>query len=330
MPSVTVIIPMYDAARFVRGAWNSLLAQTAGDFEAIFVDDCSNDDSAAVAAAFCASDSRARLIRMDANGGPGRARNAGIDAATTEWVTVLDADDTYEPTRLERLRGEGVRLGADIVVDNVLILEPRTMRRLRTLAPEGGPARILTASDYLRNVQSGRSPSDWGFLKPFVRRAFLNQQNLRYRPDLRAGEDVQFMMEALLAGARLVLVPEPLYLYTSQYSHGTGLVSSSTRTVNNYPMLLDASRRIRLAARGAPAEVRRLLSSREESLRELNLVTEFRAALRSRDTARMVSCLMQPVRLARGVHAWRTRHRQIRSIERDYAARLAGSAGQDA
>ncbi len=321
MPSVSVVIATYNAAAFVGRAWESLVAQTDGDFEAIFVDDCSSDGTADIVAGFCAVDARARLIRLEINGGPANARNRGIEAARGDWIAVLDADDAFDPTRLARMTEAATAFGGDIVLDNLLILDPASMRPVRTAFEGSGAARPLAASEYLRNVQTGRSTFDWGFLKPFVRRAFLAENRIGYRPDMRFGEDVVFMLEAILAGAKLVLVPEPLYHYTAQYSGAARAYSPTTRTVNDYPALIAASRSVRMAAGAAVSEVGRLLASREESLRELSLVTDLRAALKARDAAALAACMTQPVRLARGVHAWRRRHRRLREMETRFAAR---------
>lgn len=98
-PIVTAVMPAYHAAAFVAEAVESLLRQTVPPSEVIVVDDGSTDDTAAVA-----ERAGARVIRQ-ANGGPAAARNAGIRAAETEWVALLDADDIARPNRLaEQLR----------------------------------------------------------------------------------------------------------------------------------------------------------------------------------------------------------------------------------
>ncbi len=93
---ITAVVPAYHAAGYVAQAITSLLVQTEPPAEVIVVDDGSTDDTAAVA-----ERAGARVIRQ-ANGGPAAARNAGIRAATTEWIALLDADDIARPTRLAR------------------------------------------------------------------------------------------------------------------------------------------------------------------------------------------------------------------------------------
>ncbi|MBP0574419.1 glycosyltransferase family 2 protein, partial [Mycobacterium tuberculosis] len=91
------VIPCYNGAAFVEKAVRSVLAQTYRALECIVVDDASTDASPAILAGLAAADARVRVLRQPQNGGAARARNAGFDAATGDWVTVLDADDQYAP-----------------------------------------------------------------------------------------------------------------------------------------------------------------------------------------------------------------------------------------
>ncbi len=100
---VSVIIPLYNKAPYVRRALNSVAAQTFRDFELIVVDDGSTDEGAKVVESY--EDSRVRLLRQP-NAGPGAARNRGVEEARGELVAFLDADDEWTPDYLS----ESVRL----------------------------------------------------------------------------------------------------------------------------------------------------------------------------------------------------------------------------
>lgn len=99
MPEVSVVIPAYDAAGTLPETLASLIAQTFTDFEAIVVDDGSRDDTAERARA--CGDPRVRVLSI-ANGGVAAARNHGIDAAGSELLAFLDADDLWQPDKLAR------------------------------------------------------------------------------------------------------------------------------------------------------------------------------------------------------------------------------------
>ena len=92
MPAISVVIPVYNAAPFMREALDSLLAQTCGDFEAIAVNDGSTDNSLEILQEYAARDSRIRILDGP-NGGYGKAMNRGMDAATGKYMAILEPDD---------------------------------------------------------------------------------------------------------------------------------------------------------------------------------------------------------------------------------------------
>lgn len=98
MAHVSVIVPAYNASRFLAETLHSVLAQTYGDWEVVVVDDGSTDDTAAIAQSFT-SDARVRYFRQ-ANAGVSAARNAGLAATTGAYVAFLDADDVWLPDNL--------------------------------------------------------------------------------------------------------------------------------------------------------------------------------------------------------------------------------------
>lgn len=105
-PKLSVIIPLYNKAPYIRKALESVFAQTYADFELIIVDDGSTDDSAAIAeeclSAHCPSPIAFRLIKQP-NAGVSAARNNGVAQAQGDYLAFLDADDWWEPTYLEQM-----------------------------------------------------------------------------------------------------------------------------------------------------------------------------------------------------------------------------------
>ena len=99
---VTVIVPAYNAGGTISTALASLAAQSWRNIEVLVVDDCSTDDTAAVAQAFCDRDARFTLIRQPANRGSYAGRNQALKRARGKFVTVHDADDWAHPQRIEQ------------------------------------------------------------------------------------------------------------------------------------------------------------------------------------------------------------------------------------
>lgn len=98
-PRVTVLMPAYNAERYIAEAIESVLAQTFTDFELLIIDDASRDTTPSVIGNF-ASDARLRVVRHVKNIGRPRTRNHGLDLARGEYIAFLDADDRCAPQRL--------------------------------------------------------------------------------------------------------------------------------------------------------------------------------------------------------------------------------------
>ncbi|MEO8684401.1 MAG: glycosyltransferase [Devosia sp.] len=208
-PLISVVMANYQAGDKLVAAIESVLRQSIGDIELIVCDDASGDHSAAVVQRFARTDPRVRLIQAPSNGGPARCRNMGFDAARGQWIAVVDSDDIIHPERFERLLAAARHAGADIVADDLL-----------HFYEDGAPATLLLGDgqDSLFAV----SPEQWigagldgspplGYLKPMIRADVLGA--LRYDESLRIGEDYDLVLRQLLAGAAMVVVPEPYYLY---------------------------------------------------------------------------------------------------------------------
>src|SRR3954468_6257834 len=98
---VTVLMPAYNAGRFVARAIDSVLAQTHRDLELFVIDDGSKDDTFAVASACAARDPRVKAITQP-NAGIAHTMNRGLELAQSEWVFCMHADDLMVPNRIER------------------------------------------------------------------------------------------------------------------------------------------------------------------------------------------------------------------------------------
>ncbi len=216
MPLVSVIIPAFNSASLIGNAVGSAQAQSEGRIEIIVVDDASTDGTAAVVESLAAADARVRLLRMKRNGGPGAARNAGLDAAGGEWVALLDADDRYHPRRLQALLKAGGSHGAELVADNLSLVRAPGARRAGLMIPPEWlrePSVVSPAAFVEGNIQTARRRGvAYGYLKPIIRRDFLERTGIRY-DDLRFSEDYVFALRCLLAAARYVILPDAMYDY---------------------------------------------------------------------------------------------------------------------
>lgn len=247
-PSVTVVIPAWNAGMTIGRALASVLDQTMTDLEVVVVDDASTDDTGAVVAAAAAADPRVRLLRLPANGGPSVARNAGIEAARGAWIALLDADDSFGAHRLEGLMSAARRdADADMIADNLRFVEEGEPPRLM-LEDMTAPRRVTLADFLIGNIPDPKHPRvGFGFLKPMMRRSFLDAHGLRYDERARFAEDFGLYARCLAAGARFVLLPEGWYNYTV---HGASLTANHSIEDLRRLRAMDDDLLARIRARG--------------------------------------------------------------------------------
>ncbi|MBE0579202.1 glycosyltransferase family 2 protein [Devosia sp.] len=208
-PLISVIMANFQAGGRIVPAIRSVLGQTMGDVEIIVSDDASRDNSLALVRAMMADDPRIRVATEEANRGPAHCRNRALDLARGDWVAIVDSDDIIHPERFERLLAVAARHDADIVADDLLLFHEDGSPPKLMLGAEAQASFIVSPMQWVLAGLDG-SPA-LGYLKPMIRAERL--RGVRYDEALRIGEDYDFVLRLLLDNARMVVAPEPLYLY---------------------------------------------------------------------------------------------------------------------
>jgi succinoglycan biosynthesis protein ExoU len=193
-----IVIAAYNAEATLDRAVLSALAQ-AEAAEVCIVDDGSRDGTHAKAEQLAARDPRVRVLTQS-NAGPSAARNAAIAATSAPWIAILDADDYMLDGRLAALHAH--RGDADFIADALIRVTGGAPPPAPELKLE--PAPLSFTNFVLGNLGAQTGPLDLGFLKPMFRRAFAAQHGLRYRDDMRLGEDYELYARALALGARFL------------------------------------------------------------------------------------------------------------------------------
>ncbi|WP_137131352.1 glycosyltransferase family 2 protein [Rhizobium sp. FY34] len=200
---VCVIIAAKDATETIGRAITSAL-QEPSVAEIVVVDDGSSDGTQAVAAAKDDGTGRLRVLRFEVNRGPSAARNAAIEASSSPLISILDADDFFFPGRFAAMQAQG---DWDLIADNIGFIHHDPALGL---VPDRFHTRCRSLSlvDFVDgNIsQPGVRRGEIGFLKPVMRRAFLDRHGLRYNEDLRLGEDYDLYLRALAHGARYKVI----------------------------------------------------------------------------------------------------------------------------
>lgn len=103
-PVVSIVTPVYNVEKFIEETMDSVRAQSFEDWELLLVEDGSKDQTVSVILDYLerTGDGRIRMVRMEQNGGAARARNRGVLEARGRYVAYLDADDLWEPEKLEK------------------------------------------------------------------------------------------------------------------------------------------------------------------------------------------------------------------------------------
>lgn len=211
---VSVVMANHRGADHLAAAMRSVLAQSHPRLELLVCDDASDDDSVTIARGLTAGDPRVEVLKAGVNGGPARARNAGLARARGEWIAIVDSDDLLHPERIARLLAAAVRHRADMVADDLVPFGPGRVGPARTMFSDrfAGPSVVrIDPQTLLGGGPAGRDGAALGYLKPLVVRRVL--RDMRYDETLRNGEDFDLYLRLVLRGARFVLTPAPTYLY---------------------------------------------------------------------------------------------------------------------
>lgn len=224
--TVSVIIPAYNAARFIERSIRSALEQ-AGTMEVIVVDDVSADETCAVMERLVSQDDRVKLLRRETNGGPSAARNQAIEAAAGDWIAILDADDAYARGRFAPLLELARDHLADMVADNLVYYDAKNETALGPSIHPEPPIQQVSLEKLFRSTPTGGR--DYVTLKPLIRRSFLQENDITYDETIRNGEDFDLYAKCLVAGASFMAdLSAMTYLYTTRDS-GTSQTTISDR-----------------------------------------------------------------------------------------------------
>lgn len=208
-PKVSVIVPVYNCAEHLELFHRSVLQQTFDDFELIYTDDCSTDESFELLKKFQKEDNRIKLNRHEKNKGAGGARNTGLEMAQGEFVCFLDADDFPEKNYLQQLTQAIQAKNAEIVVCNFRMLEE-------------DKAQVNFTSKFKKGVYSGKKALRL-FARYIVNAALWNkifkrslfEENEIIFPEHIAHQDFATIVRVMERAKKIVIIPDVLYNYAT-------------------------------------------------------------------------------------------------------------------
>lgn len=208
---VSVIIPVYNAEKYLEQCVNSVRSQTLRDIEIICVDDGSTDRSLEILHRLAAEDDRIQVLQQK-NQYAGVARNNGMTAATGEYYMFLDADDFFEPELLELLYEKGRQLEADVVLCDFDRYDERSGKfeyMSWSLSKRHIKEQPFNSSTYPEDIFQVISLEPWNKM---VSARFAAKHGLRFQALPRAN-DVFFTMMSMALAERIAAVDKVLVHY---------------------------------------------------------------------------------------------------------------------
>jgi len=206
-PEISIIIPIYNAEKYLSQCIKSALAQTYINFELILADDGSCDKSSAICDYFASKDNRIKVIHKT-NGGPSSARNAGIDHATGNWIAFIDADDWVNPEYINDLfkavDGENM-----LIVQGINYLNKEKDKN--TIVDFGN--NIVSSNSYY-TIFSIIKLYKYGYpVSKLYNRDVIINNNIRFDNDINLREDLIFMLQYLIKIKIIKFIPNSNYYY---------------------------------------------------------------------------------------------------------------------
>jgi succinoglycan biosynthesis protein ExoO len=212
-PLVSIIIPAYNTESYIAKAIQSAQEQTLTNIEIIVIDDCSTDNTLAIAQSF--NDPRITVVHNSENLGVASTRNKAIKLAKGSWLALLDSDDWYEPNRLETLLEVAQKTQAVLVSDDVYLIYDQAPSPWTTVIKMSGQTLahplVLEPISFITKQKFESKSLFVTMTKPIINRQFLLAHNLEYDPTLRQGQDYWFYLDCLLKEAKFIFYPYPYY-----------------------------------------------------------------------------------------------------------------------
>ena len=215
LPLISIIVPVYNAEKYIKRCIESILNQTYSNIELILINDGSEDGSLEIINDYERTDQRIIVVNQE-NSGVSEARNAGINMSRGEFIGFVDADDYIEPDMYERLYNTISEEAADIVCcgyeqkykDFCYFIATESQKKLN------GIEEIL--SRYLRqDIRSGIGDGNWNKL---FKSCVINQ--IRYKRYAN-GEDIEFQYNVFKNAHKMVCIPDILYHYVMNENSAT-------------------------------------------------------------------------------------------------------------
>ncbi|MCI7795125.1 MAG: glycosyltransferase, partial [Lachnospiraceae bacterium] len=225
MPFVSLIIPVYNAEKYLRRCLNSAMEQTWKDMEVIVVNDGSTDSSLEICREYEQMDSRFRIINKE-NTGVSDSRNQAITAARGEYLQFMDSDDWLTPDATEILVQTAVNQDCDLVIADFYRVDKAVFTEKQHIRERG----LLTREQFAEYMMQDPADYYYGVLwNKLYRRKIIVDHDIHMDANLRWCEDFLFNLQFIRHAERFAAVQAPIYYYMKRKG---SLVSTDWKKAN--------------------------------------------------------------------------------------------------
>ena len=208
-PTVSIIVPVYNAERTVRRCIESILSQEYSDFELLLVNDGSTDHSGAICEEYAARDSRVQVFRKE-NTGVSATRNLALDRAAGTYLQFLDSDDWITPDATKSLVRAMENGPCDMVVSDFYRVVGDRLSQKGHIDEDG----LLTREEYAAHMMENPADFYYGVLwNKLYRRSIVEAHHLRMNTEITWCEDFMFNLEYIRWAKAFRAIQIPIYYY---------------------------------------------------------------------------------------------------------------------
>ncbi|MBR6127373.1 glycosyltransferase family 2 protein, partial [bacterium] len=209
MIKVSIIIPVYNMAHYLKQSLDSVRNQTLKDIEIICINDCSEDNSLDILMDYASKDKRFVILNLNENRDQGYARNLGIMRANGEYIMFLDPDDWYEVTACEDAYNEIIKNNDDMVFFGMTLYDAEKKKYSVGYKHYHSSLQALKKST---NVKESFIPYCGFSVVKIYKRDFLLTNDCKFT-ETRCGEDRPFAVKTTLKAKKISFLDKKLYYY---------------------------------------------------------------------------------------------------------------------
>lgn len=244
---VSVVVPMYNAEKFIRSCVDSALNQTMKNVEVIIVDDCSQDNSLKLCREIYGSNDRVKIFQQPKNMGAGAARNRGIKEASGEYIAFLDSDDEIMPEHLQKMFTAAKEYNADVIHNDsiriMLPLEDGTIPVKMLDYPDNILTLRMDLGESVKDIQLITSDLPQRFelwkngglhisiCNKMFRRSLIADNGLSFSYG-KLSEDDLFCLQCLLTAKNYVRMPGGWYVVRFNDTSVTRIANTAAKIIN--------------------------------------------------------------------------------------------------